>query len=149
MKKIILIFFVVLVTLILAGPWLLYAIGLTNVSGRPTLPITSVTDEEAKNIWVDLKETGSVRITKIGPWDYILMVLAPSTQKKPVGMHATWFVVSDYNINQLKNKNMLYWHISGAAMTIWLSRNWTTEEILSKVKEIRKKNAESTYRDRE
>ena len=26
---------------------------------------------------------------------------------------------------------MSYWHLSGAALTIWVSRNWTTDQIVT------------------
>jgi heme exporter protein D len=34
---------------------------------------------------------------------------------------------------------MLFWHLSGSALTIWLSRNWTTEQIVCKALEIKEK----------
>ena len=29
-----------------------------------------------------------------------------------------------------------YWHLSGAALTIWLTRNWTPTELISKAIEV-------------
>ena len=34
-------------------------------------------------------------------------------------------------LNHQRHKGMSWWHLSGAALAIWLSRNWTDEEILS------------------
>jgi hypothetical protein len=31
---------------------------------------------------------------------------------------------------------MLYWHLSGMALTIWLARNWTPTELIAKAIEL-------------
>jgi hypothetical protein len=124
-----------LMTFIAAAPWLLYAIGLRKISGRPTLPVNLIAADEAARLWVELRETGPVRVKPIRPWDYVLR-FATNHPKGNAGESAAWFVARSWNINHLNNRKNIYWHLSGAAMTIWLSRNWTTEEILSKVQEI-------------
>jgi hypothetical protein len=124
-----------IMTFIAVVPWLLYTIGLWNISGRPTLPVDLIATDEAARLWVELRETGPVRVKPIGPWDYALR-FAADHPKMNAGESAAWFVARSWNIKHLKNHKMIYWHLSGAALTIWLSRNWTTEEILTKVKEI-------------
>jgi len=31
---------------------------------------------------------------------------------------------------------MAMWHLSGAALTIWLTRNWTLDELIAKAVEL-------------
>ena len=42
-----------------------------------------------------------------------------------------WSVARSYNATHLDDRRMLWWHASGAALTIWLTRNWTQEQILA------------------
>jgi hypothetical protein len=36
------------------------------------------------------------------------------------------------------------WHLSGAALTIWLTRNWTLTELIAKAAELETPKASST-----
>ncbi len=144
MKKTLLLIIASTVVALVSAPWLLYAIGLMNVSGRPERAKISITDKEAKILWNELNETGPVHISKIGPWDYILLFGADDPLKGIPGMKAAGFVARDHNSGHLNNKRMGCWHLSGAAVTIWLCRNWTTEDILAKVKEISGRIKEGT-----
>jgi hypothetical protein len=42
-----------------------------------------------------------------------------------------WVIARNYNGSHLKNRRMIFWHLSGAALTIWVSRNWTAEQIVA------------------
>jgi hypothetical protein len=144
MKKIILTALVLIVFVILVTPWLLYAIGLRNVDGRPPLPLTSLTTDEAKSIWDKFGETGPVCVKRIGPWDFVLRFLVADPEKGSPGDRVAWFVARDWNAAHLLNRRMISWHLSGAAMVIWLTRNWTTDQILGKAKELRRERPEGT-----
>lgn len=143
MKKKIIIILAVIIFIIAMAPWLLYGIGLYNVSGRPEYASTKITNEEAKIIWKELRETGPIHVEQISPWEYALLFFKKKPLNNYPGMNSAWFVVRDFNLNRIENKRIGFWHLSGASMTIWLTRNWTTNEILSKVKEI--KDGNSTY----
>lgn len=136
MKKVSLATLFLIILFVIATPWLLYAIGLWNVSGRPALPVDPIATDEAARIWIELSETGPVHMKPIGPWDYVLQFVVTGHSKINAGEKAAWFVARSWNSEHLKSRSMIYWHLSGAAMTIWLSQNWTAEEILSKAKEI-------------
>jgi hypothetical protein len=41
---------------------------------------------------------------------------------------AIWLIVRQYNSSHLKDRRMGMWHLSGAALTIWLTQHWTTDE---------------------
>jgi len=144
MKKKLIVVFLISVIATVSVPWLLYAIGLMNVSGRPERATISITDVEAERIWYELRETGPVQVARIGPWDYVLLFISAEPLNAHPGMKAAGFIARDYNSGKLNDKRMAFWHLSGAAITIWLSRNWTTREILSKVKEITNRNRNRT-----
>jgi len=136
--------FFISVVAIASVPWLLYAIGLMNVSGRPEHATLSITDAEAERLWNELREIGPVQVSRIGPWDYVLLIISDEPLKGHPGMKAAGFLAGHYNSGNIYNKRMAFWHLSNAAITIWLSRNWTTREILSKVKEINNRNSSGT-----
>lgn len=117
-------------------PWLLYEIGLSNIEGRPTFAVNRAIDKkEIQQLWQDMRETEPIQIKKLNPWQYVLF-LVQGVERIP-SMSVTSSVARDYNHLHLKNRKMLYWHLSGAASSIWLTRNWSMQDILAKAKEIK------------
>ena len=120
----------------LSFPWILYKVGLANIEGRPSLPLNmALTADEAQTLWTEFKEVGPIQVEKLSPWHYVLLMFVDNNKPKP-GEYLAWFVARNYNSAHLHNKRMIYWHLSGASLTIWLTRNWSTEQLLAKVKEI-------------
>jgi len=146
LKTIIIAGLIILAVSLLFFPWLLYAIGLSNIEGRPSLPTNAtLTPDEAQKIWEELKEKGPIQIEKISPWHYVFMVLEANDKPKS-GEYLAWFVARNYNSTHMRNKRMIYWHLSGASLTIWLTRNWSAEQLLLKAKEIKETRQHSTSR---
>ncbi|MBC3918991.1 hypothetical protein H8L32_15985 [Undibacterium sp. CY18W] len=125
-----------LIMLVLLGcPWLLYMYGLSNITGRPEpAKIVTLTPETKELIWMDLREQGPIRLEPLTPYDiYSLLLDKPDT----AGVRIAWYVARNYNQDHLQDRRMLYWHISGEALTIWLTRNWSADKLLTKAREIR------------
>lgn len=117
------------------APWGLYGLGLLNISGRPVAPVNTTLDPKiAENIWHKSGEKGVIRVESLSPYSYITSFTENDSLKE--GSHIAWFVARNFNSNNLKSHRMIWWHLSGAAMTIWLSRNWTVEQLLAKAFEI-------------
>lgn len=134
--KIMLMIFLASIIFTTLFPWLLYGIGLSNIEGRPTFAVNRViSEEEAQQLWQEMRETEPIQVKKLNPWQYVLFCVQ-SVERIP-SMSVTWSVARDYNHLHLKNRKMLYWHLSGAALSIWLTRNWSTQDILAKAKEIK------------
>jgi hypothetical protein len=55
-------------------------------------------------------------------------------------MYAAWIVARSYNYSHLQHNQALWWHLSGAALTIWITRNWTSDQILSRAAELVKQH---------
>ncbi|MEJ1966761.1 MAG: hypothetical protein WDO56_36540 [Gammaproteobacteria bacterium] len=62
------------------------------------------------------------------------------------GAKAAWIIARDYNMSHLRRRETLWWHLSGAALTIWLTRNWTSDEIL-RVASEKARQATARHRD--
>ncbi len=73
-----------------------------------------------------------MRFQKLSPWHYFFIFFeAPLSEEAP-GEKVAWLVAREYNSTHLKNKEMISWQISGAALTVWLTRNWNDDQIMAK-----------------
>jgi hypothetical protein len=137
-------FFIGLITalsvLALLSPWLLYEAGLLNVVGRPSMsPVKKIAKTDAIAIWSELKESGPIRIERMTPYSYVKSLIKEEPMSS--GANTAWYVARDYNTSNLRNKKAIWWHVSGAAMTIWLTRHWSADELLAKAGEIHRVKA--------
>lgn len=125
----------IVLAVLLLGPWAIYEAGLANIVVLPTPPSTTpVSVADAKAIWSEFKEPGSMTVEPLSPYGYALALF--TDLPLPPGAHVAWFVARNHNSENLKNRRMIWWHTSGAALTIWLTRNWSTEQLTAKAYEI-------------
>jgi hypothetical protein len=111
----------------------LYELGLLNIGGRPDPPANT------GNVAADMaylqqvfgsREPIAVRV--LNPWTYAaLFALDDKDLNADDGIILNWFVARKYNFSHTKNRGILFWHLSGAALAIWVSRNWTEEQIVT------------------
>jgi hypothetical protein len=126
--------------LVLLGPWLLYEAGLQNVEGRPSMsPAAMIGQPDASTIWAELKEIGPIQVEPMTPYSYVKSLIKEEPMSS--GANTAWYVARDYNTSNLRNKRMIWWHVSGAALTIWLTRHWSADELLAKAGEIHRVKA--------
>lgn len=137
MHRIVTILLASLLTGLVLLPGLLYEIGLRNLKALPVPPRENVTAVEASNLWVQLRETGPIKLQKINPYGYAMRLPLFGTLEPIPGERLAWFVARNHNATNLNDKRNIYWHLSGAALTIWLTQNWTVEQLLSQANEIR------------
>jgi len=136
-KNISIILLIALVGVAILLPWLLYAIGLGNINGWPELPTQSkLAEDDAMKVWHELKEKDPIKVEKLNPYDYAAFILGLKSMEPASGARLAWFVARNYNYKNLKDRRNLYWHLSGASLTIWLTRNWSADQLLAKAKEI-------------
>lgn len=124
-----------LIITVIASPMALYWLGLNGVEGLPVKPVVLVSQERQLLVWVKARGHGIPTITPLNPYSYVLLLAAKSPQPNAPGNLIAWWVASEYLHEHRRYKGMGWWHLSGAALSIWISRNWSTEEMLSKVAE--------------
>lgn len=117
-------------------PALLYEVGLRNLTAFPVPPRGDVSAVRASSLWTQLKETGPIKLQKINPYGYAMRLSRFGTSEPIPGERLAWFVARNHNAINLKNRRNIYRHLSGAALTIWLTRNWTVEQLLAQTNEI-------------
>jgi hypothetical protein len=61
-----------------------------------------------------------VVVHALNPWSYAAKLLADGPLHVDNGERAIWLIVSDYNGKHMKGRRMSSWHLSGAALMIWV-----------------------------
>lgn len=123
------------VTLLLTAPLGLYCVGLSNIEGRPQKPAHLASVEQQSLVWKRAHGDGTSVVQADNPYSYLASIC--SAQRTPPSKLVTWWVARDYLSPNKRYEGMGWWHLSGAALAIWLSRNWTSEEILSAAAQLR------------
>ncbi len=135
-------FYSIIIVVIIAYlvPWILYGIGLANIIGRPSPEIQFVrlSASDKLLLWNELKLSETIEIKEISPWSYLVDVVRMSENEDRSSIQISWLIARDYNRNHLRNTKMGFWHLSGAALSIWLTRNWDADQIIFKAYDLKK-----------
>jgi hypothetical protein len=136
-------------TLVIAVPLGLYVLGLSNIEGRPEPPTdTNHVAAHTALLQQTFRSPSPVVTHVLNPWTYAATLLTedPKDLRADNGSSAVWLIARDYNYNHLKNRKMSYWHLSGAALTIWVSRNWTTAQVVTAAAAIARSRPKQSLR---
>jgi len=128
---------VALLALAAGAPWIAYGIGLVNVDGRPTPPLTPhLGAEQMEFLHVAMRKAGVFSVFPISPWDYAIELVRAPENLSSGGMKAAEIVSADWAAAHRRRSEPPLPRLSETAMTIWLTRNWTTEEVLTRAFQI-------------
>jgi hypothetical protein len=130
---------VAIVTLLVGGPWAIYWLGLHGIAGKPEPPVSLASRERQLAVWQLARGTAEPESTPLNPYSYLLTAAEPGASKP--ALLVAWWVASEYNLSHQRYAGMGWWHLSGAALTLWLTRNWSIEQLLTKAAEGRVKSA--------
>jgi hypothetical protein len=121
-----------MVTSLLVGtsPWLIYWFALSQIEGRPTKATQTVTPEQTDVALRKLRTSQPVQVDPMSPYT-VLRFDRPSSNN----VVASW-IAHSYAVSQFQHTRILYWHFAHAALTIWLTRNWTPSELVAKAVEL-------------
>lgn len=117
------------VLLVVVVPMALYWAGLNAIDTLPTPPSELATAEQQSEAWQRVRGRGQPDVRAQTPYSY-LFDFAANAEQDP-GKLAAWHVASNHLLTHQRKPGMFWWHLSGAALTIWITRNWTTAQILS------------------
>jgi hypothetical protein len=136
----------VLLAIIGLAPLGLYTWGLSNVSGRPSPPAPChPTLADRALLEHSLRMSQPFTVKPLSPWAYIHFILEDDARNPAAGgIEATWLVAQYYNTQHLKDRRGIAWHLSGAALTIWITRHWSADEVLCGAVEVTRHSP--TYR---
>ena len=119
----------VVALLILSLPGIAYSIGLLRVQGRPTPARTAdFRSEDIAASWQRCGERPPLAVKALNPWGVAGRFLWGDQLKSNAGEIAAWQVARGHNSAHPVG-TMGWWHLSGSALTIWITRHWSAEEI--------------------
>lgn len=110
-------------------PLALYWLGLSNIDGRPQPVVSCNTAAKTELLQKSFRSSQPAVVHVLNPWTFVFS-FGSSGIRDDVGAAAVWVIARSYNSGHLDNRKMIWWHLSGAALTIWLTRNWTTDQIV-------------------
>ncbi len=120
-----------LAVVVVASSLALYWVGLSGVQGLPDRPTELAPVEQRQLVWRQARGSGQPTVEAMNPYSVGLKLLLPAPSRTTPGELVAWWVASGYLLEHQKHKGMAWWHLSGMALTIWLSRNWSSEELMS------------------
>jgi hypothetical protein len=126
---------------VIAGPWLLYVIGLAKIDGRPSH--AAVAPEDVEALLRTLRISQPLTIDRVSPHSYVWAVVRRDERALGQGVRLAGPIANSHNADHLADRSMGAWHLSGAALTIWLIRHWTTDELIAKAIELEKAAAKA------
>ncbi|WP_303747638.1 hypothetical protein [Stenotrophomonas pigmentata] len=118
-----------LLALLIAAPGLFYVIGLSKVHGRPTPADPALfSRNEIAAAWAQCHEKIPIAAAATNPWSVAGNLLFGSPDHAPPGERASWRIAGAHNAASHLQSNTA-WHISGSALTIWITRHWSADQI--------------------
>jgi hypothetical protein len=119
----------VIVGLLMALPGLAYVAGLAKADGRPIPADPARFSQEAiAAAWLQCRETSPVSVQATNPWGFVGKFMFGNPLRTTPGERAAWRIASTHNARRPVSSKT-WWHASGAALTIWITRHWSGEQI--------------------
>lgn len=119
----------VLLVLAMLSPWLAYEAILLGIEGRPTRPVPLASVDQQAAVWQLARGHGPLRVESLNPYGFVWRFFSAEVSGTPGETLAYW--VAREHIWAQPRRSMLWWHASNAALTIWLTRHWSGEELAS------------------
>jgi hypothetical protein len=113
----------------LSIPAIAYGAGLMKIEGRPVpADPTKYAASELAAAWQRCRDQLPVSVVPLNPWGYTAKFLWGSPHFEGSGQLSAWHIVRIYNSKHLP-EGMKWWHLSGASLTIWVTQNWSGDQI--------------------
>jgi hypothetical protein len=115
------------------GPLGLYWLGLGNVIGRPAPPhIPASLAEDYELLQRRLERQSPIRVHYLTPWHFLVMPFGEYSEIIDLdgGARAAWLIARNYAGGHLKRGGGLWPPLSAMALTIWITQNWTTDQVV-------------------
>ncbi len=120
---------IILLGLIALIPWAVYMTGLLRVEGRPTPADPAAYDRASLvSAWEDCRESTPMSVERLDPWTIAIQLLLEAPSSTKPGQRAAWRIAASHNAAHPVG-NMLWWHTSGTALTLWITRHWSADQI--------------------
>jgi len=129
--------------ILLIAPLVLYQHSMRLIDTMPVKAEASLTRQEIDKLWATREDCNPEECASITPyWLYRFLMDAlikefttleePNAACGNLSKMASRIAVNHLRQSHLKRKQMLWWHLTHAFLSIWLQRNWTAGEIAEK-----------------
>ncbi|MFL5351813.1 transglycosylase domain-containing protein [Archangium sp.] len=117
----------------------LYRYGLSLVGELPRPPVALRTDLATRALWADTEE-GPLRLEPRWSWtlaaDFVQTLWLDSRyerHERTAGSQLAWYVARQWMRSRPgpEARSPRNWHLRGLALSVWLSRHWSAEEVLT------------------
>lgn len=118
---------VLALTLCLLAPWLAYEIALARLPALPERPQQLATPQQQDEVWRQAGGEGPLAVAPVNPYGFLIALMARDRVRP--GEELAYWVARDHLLAQPREGGMLGWHLSNAALTVWLTRHWSSQEL--------------------
>jgi len=143
MKRL-LIVVVLLAALFGALPWAAYRMGMGNMDAGPVPPLpVGYTAYQANAVWEERKEVLPIALQPITPWHFYSLIWCSRNDEniedflscggEYPGLRAAAYVAKRHLDVHLVQRGLVWRYLSRTALTIWISRNWSVEQLLAEL----------------
>jgi hypothetical protein len=111
----------------LLAPWLAYEVALARMDGLPVPPRPLATPQQQAEAWQRAGGEGPLVVEPVNPYGFALALVARDRVRP--GEELAYWVASAHLRRQPREGGMLGWQVRNAALTVWLTRHWSAEEL--------------------
>jgi len=125
----------------LLSPLFIYMWGLSNIKGALIPTSITISEKQKTQIWEHAKEYGTTpKVKPITPYGYLAFfycltqndIKSTNCAEKYPGLRITSFAIRNKVRKNLgENFSNLKWQITWISYSIWATRNWNIQQILS------------------
>ena len=128
---------VALAALVVASPWIAFQIGLANVDGRPLhSAIRTLSPAQLEFLHVAMRKAGVFKVPELTPLGYVMDSVQDPEKLESGGVKAAWIVARHHAASHMKRSDAISRRLSETALMIWLTQNWSADQILARAYEI-------------
>src|SRR4051812_44059515 len=85
-----------------------------------------------------------ITVRPLSPWAYVNFIPEDDSREAAAGgVAATSLVAQHYNLQHLKDRRSIAWHLSGAALTSRITRHWSADEVVCAAVDVLRQTSSS------
>lgn len=115
--------------LCLLAPWLAYEIALARLPALPERPQQLATPQQQDEVWRKAGGEGPLAVQPVNPYGFAVALV--TRDRVRAGEELAYWVARDHLLALPREGGMMGWQVSNAALTVWLTRHWSAQELAS------------------
>ncbi len=108
-----------------------WRMGLRSITELPVAAPSNLAAKEKMLLWRDVTGTDDTRVDGIYLWTVLRTMMHPRSE--PKGLRSVSRVANDWALAQRRGRTQFDWLVANFSLSVWLSRNWSADELLSQI----------------